>query len=89
MNVLDNLKSIDIIRNTFEIPSNQKNKTIKVSKKFGNLKFNDNEFVILKKNIENDSLYDFYVKPSKTSFTSNKSNHELSSLKKKNSDNNL
>ena len=59
--ILENRKRFKIYRNTFEIPSNQKNKTIKFSKKFWNLQFKDNELIILNEKINNEVLYQLFI----------------------------
>ena len=42
-----NKRALEISGNRFEVPVNQRNKTIKFLKKFSNLKLNDNEFVVI------------------------------------------
>lgn len=49
-----NSRPLEVLGNTFEIPRNQRNKTVYVSKRFANLRFSDNEFVVIEP-LEDDS----------------------------------
>lgn len=54
--LLENKQKFEVNRNTFEISGKQKNKTIKFKRRFCNLQFKDNEFVLLKEEMDNSIL---------------------------------
>lgn len=58
--LLKNKRPLEISRNTFQIPVNQRNKTIKISKRFSNLKLNDNEFVVVEADPEDERMINEY-----------------------------